>query len=147
MIEHIETAPGARNKLDLYREFYSQMFRIRTIETTILNLFSRGLLSGTTHTCMGHEACAVIGDNNFLSAYVNIEYHNVLGSHNTFGPGVFTSSRAQIEDWIKFGTGVFIEPGVKIGANSIISFGSILTFDIPENSIVKRHSDLKIQKR
>ena len=60
-------------------------------------------------------ACATIGDNNFLSAFVNIEHHNVLRSHCTFGPGVLTSSRVTIGDRCRFGTGVFIEPGVTIG--------------------------------
>jgi sugar O-acyltransferase (sialic acid O-acetyltransferase NeuD family) len=92
-------------------------------------------------------SCSIIGDNNFLSAFVNIEHHNIVGSHCTFGPGVMTSSRVQIGDKVKFGTGIFIEPGIKIGSNSIISSGSILTFDVPENSIVKKHIDLKISKR
>jgi len=58
-----------------------------------------------------------------------------------------TSSRVQIGDKVKFGTGIFIEPGIKIGTNSIISSGSIITFDVPENSVVKKHVDLKITKR
>jgi sugar O-acyltransferase (sialic acid O-acetyltransferase NeuD family) len=92
-------------------------------------------------------ACAVIGNNNFLSAYVNLEHHNVLGSHCTFGPGVFTSSRVQIDDKVKFGTGIFIEPGIKIGSESIISSGSILTLDVPEKSIVKNKLDVKVRPR
>ncbi len=30
---------------------------IRSTEELILDLFSRGLLSGTTHTCLGQELC------------------------------------------------------------------------------------------
>jgi acetyltransferase-like isoleucine patch superfamily enzyme len=60
---------------------------------------------------------------------------------------VFTSSRVQIDDKVKFGTGIFIEPGIKIGSESIISSGSILTLDIPEKSIVKKQLDLKVQPR
>jgi TPP-dependent pyruvate/acetoin dehydrogenase alpha subunit len=43
----------------LYLEFYIQMYRIRRVEETLLDLFSKGLLTGTTHTCIGQEACAV----------------------------------------------------------------------------------------
>jgi 2-oxoisovalerate dehydrogenase E1 component len=32
---------------------------IRNTETLLLDLFSRGLLSGTTHTCIGQELCAM----------------------------------------------------------------------------------------
>jgi TPP-dependent pyruvate/acetoin dehydrogenase alpha subunit len=41
------------------RAFYSQMFLIRTVEAALLELFARGELTGTVHTCMGQEACAV----------------------------------------------------------------------------------------
>ncbi|MBI4323742.1 MAG: hypothetical protein HY674_00600 [Chloroflexi bacterium] len=90
-------------------------------------------------------SCAIIGDNNFLSAFVNLEHHNVLGSHCTFGPGVMTSSRVQISDGCRFGTGIFIEPGVSIGHDSIVASGSILTQDVPACSIVKTRVELSIR--
>jgi TPP-dependent pyruvate/acetoin dehydrogenase alpha subunit len=40
-------------------EFYSQMYLIRTVESALLELFGRGELTGTIHTCIGQEACAV----------------------------------------------------------------------------------------
>jgi len=40
-------------------DFYRQMFAIRRVEETLLTLFSKGLLYGTVHTCLGQEACAV----------------------------------------------------------------------------------------
>ncbi len=47
-------APGA-----LSAEFYRQMFLIRRFEETALELFSKGLLNGTVHTCIGQECCCV----------------------------------------------------------------------------------------
>ena len=91
-------------------------------------------------------ACAVIGNNNFLSTYTNLEHHNILGNHCTFGPGVFTSSRVRIGDRVKFGTGIFIEPGVSIGSESIISSGSVLVKNVDERTIVKKLNDLIFQK-
>ncbi len=40
-------------------QFYFQMKLIRTVEEKLLDLFTRGELYGTTHTCMGQEANAV----------------------------------------------------------------------------------------
>jgi len=40
-------------------ETYRQLFTIRRVEETLLELFSIGLLRGTVHTCIGQEACAV----------------------------------------------------------------------------------------
>lgn len=39
--------------------FYSQMYLIRRVEQTLLDLFSQGTLTGTVHTALGQEACAV----------------------------------------------------------------------------------------
>ena len=40
-------------------DLYKRMFLIRTVEQSLLDLFSKGLLSGTVHTCIGQEACSV----------------------------------------------------------------------------------------
>jgi acetoin:2,6-dichlorophenolindophenol oxidoreductase subunit alpha len=39
--------------------FYAQMRLVRTFEQTLLDLFTRNELAGTTHTCIGQEANAV----------------------------------------------------------------------------------------
>jgi TPP-dependent pyruvate/acetoin dehydrogenase alpha subunit len=39
-------------------ELYEVMYLIRQVETTLLALFSDGTIRGTTHTCLGQEACA-----------------------------------------------------------------------------------------
>lgn len=38
---------------------YSTMYLVRRFEETLLDLFARGEISGTTHTCIGQEADAV----------------------------------------------------------------------------------------
>lgn len=38
---------------------YRQMFQIRRVEESFLKLHDRGVLSGTVHTCIGQEICAV----------------------------------------------------------------------------------------
>jgi len=45
--------------LPLAERFYFQMHLIRTVEETLLDLFTKGELYGTTHTCIGQEADAV----------------------------------------------------------------------------------------
>jgi TPP-dependent pyruvate/acetoin dehydrogenase alpha subunit len=42
---------------DLAR-FYQQMYVIRRLEETLLEMFSAGEINGTTHTCIGQEATA-----------------------------------------------------------------------------------------
>ena len=87
-------------------------------------------------------ACTSIGDNNFLSSYVNIEHHNTIGNCCTFGPGVSTSGSVSIGSRVIFGTGIYIEPNLSIGNDSTISSGAIITKNIKENVVVKVKSNL-----
>jgi len=142
------------------REFDAAVISISTLIPLRRRLFeeltARGVpFANVIHptTCLGAEsvmgsgnvilafchigACAEVGDNNFLSAYVSIEHHNRLGSHCSFGPGVFTSSRVITGDGTRFGTGIFIEPKIVIGEGSIIGSGAILRNDLPPGSVVK----------
>jgi sugar O-acyltransferase (sialic acid O-acetyltransferase NeuD family) len=92
-------------------------------------------------------ACATVGDNNFLSAFCSIEHHCVLGSHCSFGPGVVTSSRVHVGDRVRFGTGIYIEPGITIGAESIVASGLAIWQNIPERSLLKAKLGYTIRPR
>ena len=56
------------------------MFRIRAFETKLLELFSEGKLFGTTHTCIGQEACAAS-----LYASVDPQRDAVFTNHRCHG--------------------------------------------------------------
>jgi len=60
---------------------------------------------------------------------VNIDHHNHIGSHIKLGPNVSTSGKVVIEDNSIIGTGVFIEPAIKIGTDSFIKSGEIIIKD------------------
>ena len=53
------TAPDRTADATLLAGLYRRMYAIRRFEETLLEMFSQGLLSGTTHTCIGQEANAV----------------------------------------------------------------------------------------
>jgi TPP-dependent pyruvate/acetoin dehydrogenase alpha subunit len=76
--KEIQTIILSQDKIDLYLEFYAQMYRIRRVEETLLDLFSKGLLTGTTHTSIGQEACAV-GVINALDREKDIIFSNHRG--------------------------------------------------------------------
>lgn len=88
-----------------------------------------------------------IKNNNVISAYCSFEHHNFVDSHNTFGPSVITSGSCTIKNENKFGTGIFIEPKIKIGNNCLISSGVILRQNVPNNSTVKNSSKIEIKTK
>ena len=106
--------------------------------------FGSGLYLGD-FSRLGPEA--FLGDNILISSYVNIEHHCVIGDNTTFGPGVFLSGRVTIGKNCIFGTMVSVEPKVNIGENCIVASGSVITRDIPANSIVKNDDNIRIRSR
>jgi TPP-dependent pyruvate/acetoin dehydrogenase alpha subunit len=59
-------------------EFYRQVLLIRRFEETMLDLFAKGVLNGTVHTCMGQESCAV-GVMNALDKDRDVVFSNHRG--------------------------------------------------------------------
>ena len=86
---------------------------------------------------------AHIGNDCFLTAKTSIEHHNIIGSHCTFGPGVMFSGSVEVGDCVKFAAGVYAEPLVNVGKNSIIASGVILTKNVPENTIVRFQQNIQ----
>jgi len=80
---------------------------------------------------------AIVGDNNFLSAYNSFDHHCVLASDISTGPGCMASGRVRIGNRVRMGTGVFIEPNLEIGDGVRIASGLAIMQSIPENHTVK----------
>ena len=58
-----------------------------------------------------------------------LEYQKIMSERT------HKSRPIEIEDGVWIGSGAIINPGVKIGKNSVIGAGAVVTKDIPENSV------------
>lgn len=67
-----------QSELDFEAEIFKAL-KIRKLETELLELYARGLLSGTVHTCVGQELTSV-----FLSKYT-IPGDNIYSNHRGHG--------------------------------------------------------------
>jgi TPP-dependent pyruvate/acetoin dehydrogenase alpha subunit len=65
--------------------FYQQIYRIRRFEQMVLEGFSQGLFSGTTHTCLGQEANAVGVINALREEDIVISNHRSHGHFLAYG--------------------------------------------------------------
>lgn len=70
------TVDCTEERITLYR----RMLRIRTLEDTLLDLFSKGSLFGTTHTSIGQEATAVA-----LMGALDLDRDVIFSSHRCHG--------------------------------------------------------------
>jgi acetyltransferase-like isoleucine patch superfamily enzyme len=80
----------------------------------------------------------IVGDNNFLSAYNSYDHHNRLGSDIATGPACTTSGLVVLGDRIRLGTGIHVEPRVKIGDDVQVASGSVIVASVPTGHTVKR---------
>jgi acetyltransferase-like isoleucine patch superfamily enzyme len=80
---------------------------------------------------------AIVGDNNFFSAYNSFDHHCVLGSDISTGPGCMASGRVRIGNRVRMGTGIFIEPNLEIGDGVRIASGVAIIQSISANHVVK----------
>ena len=90
--------------------------------------------------------CTQIANNNFISSNSTIEHHNIIGSHNTWGPSFYTSGRVRIGNRIKFGMNVSIQPGISIGNDCLIASSTTIIKSIPSNHSIKLMNTQKIEE-
>jgi TPP-dependent pyruvate/acetoin dehydrogenase alpha subunit len=73
------------------KEIYEKLVLIRETELKIENLFTLGLLRGTTHGCIGQETVPVA-----LSEFLNIEKDYLTGGHRSHGYALAFSNSPEL---------------------------------------------------
>jgi 2-oxoisovalerate dehydrogenase E1 component len=73
------------------KEIYEKLLLIRETELKIENLFSLGMLRGTTHGCIGQEVAPVA-----LSEYLNIDEDYLTGGHRSHGYALTFSNSPEL---------------------------------------------------
>jgi sugar O-acyltransferase (sialic acid O-acetyltransferase NeuD family) len=79
---------------------------------------------------------STIGNYSIINTSSSIDHECVIGNGVHIGPGAILAGCVDIEDYAFIGSNATILPRIRIGKNSIIGAGSVVTKDVPENSIV-----------
>lgn len=77
-----------------------------------------------------------IGVAALINLNCTIGHDSVLGDFIEMSPGVHISGNCTIGDFCAIGTNCTILPKIKIGNNVIVGAGSVVTKDVPDNSLV-----------
>lgn len=112
--------------------------------STTLNKFFNGCEISNDVFCpndivIAHGNGIVIGSGSKIGKNVTIYQNTTLGKRKGGYP--------KIEDNVTIYPNCLILGPIKIGENSIIGAGTIVTKNIPKNSIVRNNTKLKISKR
>ena len=73
-----------------------------------------------------------IGDNVQVAAYVKL----ISNNHDPYDRMVLTCRPVVLKRNCWIGAGAVILPGVTVGENSIVGAGSVVTKDVPDNTVV-----------
>jgi len=77
----------------------------------------------TIHRATGENQSTVIGDNNFIMAYVHIAHNCKIGNHTTITNGSQLAGFVEVEDFAFISGVCLIHQFVRIGAYSMIGGG------------------------
>ena len=85
--------------------------------------FSRGTGEGGGKT--------VVGDDNWIMAYVHIAHDCIVGSNTIFANNATLAGHAEVGDWAILGGFVGVHQFCRIGAHAFIGMGSLINADVP----------------
>ena len=77
-----------------------------------------------------------IGRGVLINLNVTVGHDTIISDYVVISPGTNISGRCEIGELTEIGTNVTILPGIKIGDRCIVGAGSVVTKDIPSNTMV-----------
>lgn len=76
-----------------------------------------------------------IGSHCLINLSCTIGHDSTMDDFCTLAPGVHLSGNCHLEEGVEIGAGAVILPGRRVGKNSMIGAGAVVTTDIPPNSV------------
>lgn len=110
------------------------------------SIISPNALIGNFDVLVGNGSCIManatisngshLGKGTLINTDVLVGHDVKIGDYCDISPGAKLTGHCKIGDYVSVATGACILPKVNVGKNSFIGAGSIVTTDIPENSVV-----------
>lgn len=135
---HTEIGPGCRIFQGAVIGMPPQDLKFKSAETTYLKIGKNNIIREfvTLHCATGAGNATVIGDNNFLMAYVHVGHNCVLGSNIIVSNVSSFAGHVYIEDNAVIGGMTGVHQFVRIGRFAMVGGCSRITKDIPPYSTV-----------
>src|SRR4030042_852897 len=115
------------------RENLLRMSEIYVGEKTVINI-GINLYNNEPHTVTIGKRCAIGANGSFI--YESNSNMSLLSELTGFSERYFRKGPITIGDDVWIGANVIVFPGITIGAKAIIGAGSIVTKNVPPNTIV-----------
>ena len=76
-----------------------------------------------------------MGEFVIINTGVILEHHSMVGAFSHLAPGVVTGGHVKIGSNVLIGMNATIRDGSTIGNNCVIGMGSVVTGNVPDNSV------------
>ncbi len=112
-------------------------------ETFAIARHPRAIIAPSVSIGPGSVVCAgaiinpgsVIGTNVILNTGCTVDHHNQIGDHGHIAPGVHLGGDVQVGEGTLVGIGATVIPQHRIGSWSVVGAGSVVTKNIPDDSV------------
>jgi sugar O-acyltransferase (sialic acid O-acetyltransferase NeuD family) len=137
LVNGIGSLPGNNLRAEIYSKFKALGYQFETI------VASNSIVSEYVELAEGVQIFngaivqtnTIIGTNSIINTGAIVEHDCAIGGNNHIAPGVTLSGHVTTSEHVHVGTGATIIQNVKVGANSVVSAGAMLTKDLGENTV------------
>lgn len=137
LVNGIGSLPKSSLRAKLYKKFSEYGYEFETVisNSSIVSNFSK--LSEGVQVLHGAiiQAGSVVGENTIVNTGAQIDHDCHIGSNNHLAPGVVLSGNVHTGESVHLGTNSGVIQNIKIGYNTLIGAGAIVTADVPPNTI------------
>lgn len=131
------TMPGSEDYDNLVRQLFSHVGDGSRVLSPMTVVHGDKVHIGNNvivmpNSLMMASGTITIEDNALVAAYVKL----ISNNHDPYDRAVLTCKPVVLKKNCWIGAGVVILPGVTVGENSIVGAGSVVTKDVPANTVV-----------
>jgi sugar O-acyltransferase (sialic acid O-acetyltransferase NeuD family) len=145
----------SNDKSDGRRKMAERFKRMGGIITSFISPFSRvspySSILGKGTLIVGDvviEPGVIVGEGTIINRFCGIGHGCIIGNYCEIGPGVLMAGEVEINDACFIGMGAIIHPKIKIGRNVTVAAGSVVTKNIPDNTVVAGvPAEIKFKKK
>lgn len=137
LVNGIGSLPGSNLRTIIYDKFKALGYEFETViaHSAIISDYAKLAEGVQIFTGAIVQTNASIGANTIINTGAIIEHDCIIGENNHIAPGVTLSGQVTTEQSVHIGTAAAVIQNIKIGANSVVAGGAILTNNLRQNSI------------
>lgn len=139
-----------KSRYDLYKKFEGLGGEATTIIANNSDIGQFDVTIGKGSSIMSNTVIsntAFIEKGTLINTHVIVGHNVKIGMFSDIAPGAKLTGYCQVGKYVTIGTSAVILPKVKIGDNSFIGAGSIVSNDVPKNSMVVGILPSRVVKR